>query len=289
MKRNFAAIMMAMLCIWALLPASAMAQTGCKPPEGIKLVTPGVLTVTTNPTSPPLQYIDEQGNIVGMDIDLGRMIAAKLCLPIKYIASEFATMIPSLKDGRYDMIDTFMYYTPERAQQITMIPYGAATVSIVMQAGTTGGKTLAEFSRKRLATQLGSVDDVNARKVDMDLRAAGKPGIDIHTFPNYSDLLQALSGGQVDGAIISTDGAFYYRSKGMTFFRIAATGLYPHLETIGFADPVLAEKAAAALDALKMDGSYDKLLSKFHHCALPGPFKVSHGPLPDPVCPQQAE
>ena len=54
-------------------------------------------------------------------------------------------------------------------------------------------------------------------------------------------------------------------------------------------NPVLAEKAAEALDALKADGSYDKLLGKFHHCALPGLFKVSHGPLPDPVCPKQAE
>jgi polar amino acid transport system substrate-binding protein len=288
MKRAFKVTMIAMLCAWALLPTSAIAQTRCKPPEGIKLVTPGVLTATTNPTSPPLQYINEQGKIVGMDIDLGEMIAAKLCLPIKFVPSEFATMIPALKDGRYDMIDTFMYYTPERANQILMIPYGAATVSIVMQAGSTGGKTLEEFSGKRLATQLGSVDDVNARNVNNALKAAGKPLIDIHTFPNYSDLLQALSAGQVDGAIISTDGAFYYGSKGMTFFRIAATGLYPHLETIGFSDPVLAAKAADALNALKADGSYDELLRKFHHCALPGPFKVSHGPLPEPVCPPEA-
>ncbi len=59
-----------------LLPAATMAQTGCKPPEGIKLVTPGVLTATTSPTVPPLQYIDESGNIIGMDMDLGNMIGA---------------------------------------------------------------------------------------------------------------------------------------------------------------------------------------------------------------------
>ena len=267
-----------------LLPGAVLAQTGCKPPEGIKLVTPGVLTATTSPTVPPLQYIDESGNIVGMDMDLGNMIGAKLCLPVKYVPSEFVTMIPALKSGRYDMIDTFMYYTPERAAQIHMIPYGAATNSIVVPAGAKHGAAMEDFSGKRLATQLGSMDDRNARAVDKELKDAGKLGIEIHTFPSYADVLQALSAGQVDGAIVSTDSAYYYKSKGTTFFRIAASGLYPHLETIGFADPVLAQKAADALNELKADGSYDKLLGKFHHCALPGPFKVSTGELPVPLC-----
>jgi polar amino acid transport system substrate-binding protein len=272
-----------------LLPAAAMAQVTCKPPEGIKLVTPGVLTATTSPTVPPLQYIDDSGNIVGMDMDLGNMIGAKLCLSVTYVPSEFVTMIPALKSGRYDMIDTFMYYTPARAEQIHMIPYGAATNSIVVPAGSTGGAALDDFSGKRLGTQLGSMDDVNARTVDKALKDAGKPEIEIHTFPSSADILQALRAGQVDGAIVSTDSAFYYRSKGETFFRIAASGLYPHLETIGFADPVLAEKAADALNALKADGSYDKLLGKFHHCALPGPFKVTTGQVSVPVCPPQTD
>lgn len=269
----------------ALLPAVAVAQTGCKAPEGIKLVTPGVITATTNPAVPPLQYVDESGKFIGMDMELGELIAAKLCLQIKYVASEFVTMIPALKSGRYDMIDTFMYYTPARAEQIHMIPYGAATNSIVVLAAASGGETLESFSGKRFATQLGSMDDVNARAASKALTDAGKPGIDVRTFPSYADVLQALAAGQVDGAIVSTDSAFYYKtSKKVTFFRIAASGLFPHLETIGFADPVLAARAADALNAMKADGSYDKLLGGYHHCALPGPFKVTTGEAAIPVC-----
>lgn len=278
-------LMVAGVLMAALLPAMAIAQTGCKPPEGIKLVTPGQITATTNPAVPPLQYIDESGKFIGMDMELGELIAAKLCLPIKYIASEFVTMIPALKGGRYDMIDTFMYYTPARAEQIHMIPYGAATNSIVVPAAATGGETLESFGGKRFATQLGSMDDVNARAASKALTDAGKPGIEVHTFPSYADVLQALAAGQVDGAIVSTDSAFYYKtSKKVTFFRIAASGLFPHLETIGFNDPVLAARAADALNAMKADGSYDKLLGAYHHCALPGPFKVTTGEAAAPVC-----
>ena len=290
MVRRTQAHLAAMLGIAVLLPAAAMAQqAGCKPPEDVKLVTPGAITATTSPAAPPLQYIDEKGNIVGMDMDLGNMIGARLCLPVKYVPSEFVTMIPALKSGRYDMIDTFMYYTPARAEQIHMIPYGAATNSIVVPASAAGGATLQDFSGKRLATQLGSMDDANARAVDKTLKEAGKAGIEVHTFPSYADVLQAVVAGQVDGAIVSTDSAYYYKSKGATFFRIAATGLYPHLETIGFADRTLADRAAEALNAMKADGSYDKLLGQFHHCALSGPFKVTTGPVPDPVCPPQGD
>ena len=61
-----------------------------------KLVTPGVLIATISQTMPPLQYMDERSNMIG----------ARLSLPVKYVGSEFVTMIPELKSGRYDMIDT---------------------------------------------------------------------------------------------------------------------------------------------------------------------------------------
>ncbi len=266
-------------------PTVAAAQTGCKPPEGIKLVTPGTILAATSPNAAPLQYVDDAGNFVGMDMELGRAIAAKLCLNIQYVAAEFATMIPALKGGRFDMIDTFMYYTPERAEQIHMIPYGASTIAIVVPADAKGGETLADFSGKKFATQLGSMDFVNATAASKALVDAGKAGIDVRTFPSYADVLQALAAGQVDGAIVSTDGAFYYKSKGASFFRIAASGLYPHAETIAFADPVLADQAAEALNAMKADGTYSKILGAYHHCELPGPFKVTTGPFPAPVCP----
>ena len=280
-----AAVRVVWLAVLLLVPAAAWAQTGCTPPEGIKLVTPGTILAATSPTSAPLQYVDDSGKIVGMDMELGEAIAAKLCLKIQYVATEFVTMIPAMKGGRYDMIDTFMYYTPERAEQVHMIPYGAATISIVVPASAKGGETLADFSGKKFGTQLGSIDFVNASAASKALVDAGKPPIDVRTFPSYADLLQALAAGQLDGAIVSTDGAFYYKSKGANFFRIAASGLFPHAETIAFADPVLADKAAEALNAMKADGSYDKILGAYHHCELPGPFKVTTGPIPNPSCP----
>jgi polar amino acid transport system substrate-binding protein len=101
--------------------------------------------------------------------------------------------------------------------------------------------------------------------------------------------MQALRAGQVDGGFIGTEEAFYYRRKGMDFFRIALTGYDPHAEALAFKEPALADAVAAVLNAMKADGSLEKIFGPFGHCLLPGPFKVTTGPLPPPDCPPQTQ
>ena len=85
-----------------------------------------------NPTVAPVQYIDDSGNIVGLNPEFGDAIAERLCLKQELHSTQFATMIPLAKEGRVDMINSFMFYTPERASQVFMIPYGASTLAIMI-------------------------------------------------------------------------------------------------------------------------------------------------------------
>ncbi len=270
----------------AALPPGAAAQTPCQarlasPP----LVTGGTIMVATNPTAAPMQYIDETGKLVGLDVDFGVLIAERLCLKIEWMRTEFAAMIPGLKTGRFDMIDTFMYYTPERAAQVHMVPYGAATLAIIVPQSDTAPITgLSYFSGKHFGTQLGSTDDKIARAESEELVKAGKAAIDIRTFPNYSDLLGALTAGQLDGAFIGTEQAYFYRDKGQKFFRVATTGLFPHTEALAFSDKTIAEAVADTLNKMKADGSFDKLFGAYHHCTLPPPYRIVTGPIADPKC-----
>ncbi len=270
----------------ALLSFGASAQTSCLPRlASPPLVTTGALLAATNPTAAPMQYVDETGKLVGLDIDFGVLIAERLCLKIEWMRTEFAAMIPGLKGGRFDMVDTFMYYTPERAAAVHMIPYGASTLAIVVPQADTGTVTsLDYFSGKHFGTQLGSTDDKTARAESEALVKAGKAAIDIRTFPNYSDLLQALTAGQLDGAFIGTEQAFFYRDKGQKFFRVAVTGLFPHAEALAFADKSIAEAVADVLNKMKADGSFDKLFGAYHHCTLPPPFEIKTGTIPEPKC-----
>ena len=138
----------------------ALAQGNCTPKLGHPpLARKGMLIAAINPTVAPIQYIDDDGNIIGLDVDLGNAIAERLCLKMDFQSTQFATMIPVLKEGRIDMIDSFMFYTPERAAQVLMVPYGASSMAIVVPKKNTDKIEGPEyFSGKPFAVELGTVD-----------------------------------------------------------------------------------------------------------------------------------
>jgi polar amino acid transport system substrate-binding protein len=259
----------------------------CAPKVGHPpLVRKGVMIAAINPTVAPIQYINEDGEIVGLDVDLGNAIAARLCVKMEFQSTQFATMIPILKEGRIDLVNSFMFYTPDRAAQVLMVPYGATSAAIVVQKKNTDDiKDLDYFSGKAFATELGTVDYADAKAASEALVKAGKPAIDVRTFGTYADVLQALSAGQVAGAFIGIEQAVYYKKKGADFFRIAVSGFEPHAEALAFKDPALAEAVVKVMNEMKADGSFDKIFEPYGHCVLPGPYKVTTGPLPAFTCP----
>jgi polar amino acid transport system substrate-binding protein len=245
----------------------------------------GYLIAAINPTVAPVQYVDDSGNIIGLNPEFGDAIAERLCLKQELHSTQFATMIPLVKEGRVDVINSFMFYTPERASQVLMIPYGASTMAILVSKENTDDiKGPDYFSGKRFGTELGTVDYQSAKTASEELVKAGKPAIDVRTFNTYADVLQALSAHQVDGVFVGTEQAVYYRDKGASFFRIALSGYEPHVEALAFANPEIAEAVGKVMNDMKADGSLEKLFSKYGHCFLPGPYKVTTGPIPAPVC-----
>ena len=135
---------------------TAMAQTNCTPKLGHPpLARKGMLIAAINPTVAPIQYIDDDGNIIGLDVDLGNAIAERMCLKMDFQSTQFATMIPALKEGRIDMINSFMFYTPERASQVLMVPYGASSMAIVVPKKNTDTISGPEyFSGKSFGVEL---------------------------------------------------------------------------------------------------------------------------------------
>jgi polar amino acid transport system substrate-binding protein len=290
MMKRFGFVAFIVAAMAAMSGPAAQAQSACTPKLGQPpLVHAGSLIAAINPTVAPIQYVDDSGNIIGLDVDLGNEIARRLCLKMVFQSTQFATMIPILKEGRIDMIDSFMFYTPERAAQVLMIPYGASTMAIVVPKSNTDTIAGPEyFSGKSFGVELGTVDYKDAQAASAALERAGKPPITIRTFDTYANVLQALSAGQVQGAFIGTEQAFYYRKKGVDFFRIALTGYDPHAEALAFKDPAIADAVAAVMNAMHTDGTFDKIFKPYGHCVLPGPYKITSGPLPAPNCPAQA-
>src|ERR1041384_3985731 len=114
----------------AASPAFAQA---CKPAiADSDLVAPPKLQMSINPTLPPQQFVDEKGELQGLNVELMREIASRLCVPLDLLRMDFPPMVPALQAGRFDGINTGMFWTEERSKIAYTVPYAQQTISLTV-------------------------------------------------------------------------------------------------------------------------------------------------------------
>ncbi len=268
MTRRLLAAAIACLC-----GSSAWAQT-CQPavPDG-ELVKPHTLVMSTNPTLPPMQFVNQQGELRGMRIELGTMIAQRLCLTPEFVKVEFAAMIPGLAAQRWDMIDTGMFYTEERAKLIQLVRYEAQAISISVPRGNPQHvESIDDLAGKSIGVEQGGFEFQRTRDIARAIEAKGLPAPTVRPFDNFAIAFQALRSGQVDAAVSIDSTAAEYDGRGD--FTRAVHGLYPTPIAFGLRSRALAEAVARALTELRADGSFGALLDKYGVIGRTEPFDV---------------
>jgi polar amino acid transport system substrate-binding protein len=237
------------------------------------LIKPGTLVMSTNPTLPPLQFIDSNGDLKGMRVELGKMIAERLCLTPEYIRIEFSAMIPGLNGGRWDMINTGIFYNEERAKIMEMIPYEDQAISISMAPGTgTSVSKKEDLAGKVIGVEIGGFEESKTRAMDAELKAEGLEGLDIRTFDNFALAYQALRAGQLDGVVSIDAVAKEYDARG-DFDRVLS-GLYPAPVALAFKSRPLAEAVLKVMDEMKADGTIAKLFGEYGIAVPKGDYDI---------------
>lgn len=259
-----------------LLPRETLAQAKVAPPNLIKA---GTLVMSMNPTLPPLQFVDDRGQLQGMRWELGNEIAKNLGLTPEYVRIEFAAMVPGLAARRWDMINTGIFFTEERSRLMYMVPYERAAVSFLAARGNPLGITKWEdLAGRAVSVELGGIEERRTREVDTMLKAKGLAGIDIRTFNNFAESFQALRAGQVQAATAIDATAMFMQTRGD--FSRAVAGLFPQVATFAFANKTLAEAVAGALNDLKASGYYDTLFDRYGVLKIDSPTFKIEGPGP---------
>jgi len=275
MTRTLALAAVAVAAAIAVAPAVAQ---DCKPrvPDAA-LTKPGTLVMSTNPTLPPMQFVNQKGELQGMRIELGTELAKRLCLKPEYVRIEFSAMIPGLQGGRWDVINTGIFFTDERAKIMQMIPYENQAISISAPVGNPQGvKTADDLAGKTVGVEIGGFEERKIKELDGDLRKKGLAPMTIRTFDNFATAYQALRAGQVQ-AVVSIDSvAKEYQDRG-DFSRVLS-GLYPTPVALAMKNPQLAGEVAKALNEMKKDGYYDKLFARYGLAPFPGAEFAIKGP-----------
>lgn len=242
-----------------LMSIAVQAQAKLAPPA---IINTGKLVMSVNPTLPPLQYVDDKGVLMGMRVELGNEIAKKLGLTPEYIRIEFAAMVPGLASKRWDMINTGIFWTEERSKLMYMVPYERAAISFMVSKGNPLNiNKWEDLAGRSVAVELGGVEEKRTREVDEMLKKAGHKGIEVRTFNNFSEAFQALRAKQVDAATSIDATAMYWQTRGD--FTRAVSGLFPQIASFAFANKALADAVVVALNELRKEGYYDKLLDQY--------------------------
>jgi len=233
------------------------------------LVQPGKLMMSTNPTVPPLMYADDRGALKGLRIEVGIEIAKRLGLEAEYIRTDFAPMIPGLAARRWDMINTGIFWSEERAKLMQMIPYEVAALSYATFPGNpTGIRTPDDLAGKRVAVELGATAENRTRALSESLVAKGLKAIDIATFNNIAEAIAALRARQVD-AVAAIDATVKLLQDARTVETVLSRQ-YPQFSCLATRERSLADAVVWALDAMKADGTYDKIFDAYGVGKMPG-------------------
>lgn len=164
-------------------------------PEDIK--SSGKLIVGVNIPYTPNEFKDEDGKIVGFDVDLMNAIASTLGLTLDIREADFAKIIPSIQAGTFNAGMSSFTDSKEREQSVDFVTYFSAGSMWAQRAGA--GIDPDNACGKKVAVQSTTTQET----VELPARSkkctdAGKPAIDIIKFDGQDAATNAVALGQAD-------------------------------------------------------------------------------------------
>lgn len=156
------------------------------------------LIVGTDATYPPMEYLDDVGNFVGLDIDIAKEIASDLGAEIEFRNIEWDKLIAfdALLAGEVHMLISAITITTERAETIDFSdPYfnaGQVVVTTTNKAAEIKG--VEDLDGKKVGVQVDTTSEVEAKKYT-------DPSL-VKAFANYDLAESALLNGVIDAIII---------------------------------------------------------------------------------------
>jgi cystine transport system substrate-binding protein len=155
----------------------------------------GTLRIAMEGTYPPFNFKDPKtGELAGYDVDVARLVAAKLGLKPEFVSTEWAAILAGLGAGKYDAIVSQVGITPKRLEAFDFSePYTYSSPQLIVRKDERANyATLAALKGKKLGVGQGSVFEQQAKAV---------PGIEVKSYPAAPENLQDLAVGRIDAAL----------------------------------------------------------------------------------------
>jgi len=102
-----------------------------------RIVESGELRVGMTGDQPPLNVKSKAGNLIGLEVDLARVLASSMEVEAKFVVKPFAELLDALTSGEVDMVMSGMTITPKRNLKVAFVgPYIVSGKSILTKSKT---------------------------------------------------------------------------------------------------------------------------------------------------------
>lgn len=216
--------------------------------------------VATDCTWPPMEFLDENKQPVGFDVDFITAVgkAAGFEVDVRNIAWD--GIFGGVATGQYDIVAAATTITPERQKQFDFSdPYYEVAQAVVLPTGQSI-KSLEDLKGKKVGGQIGTTGVFVIRK-------SGVP-VDLKEYDDVGLAIQDMLGGRLDAVICDDPVAMYYANKKAdTAGKLNLSFKTDEKEYYGFTvrkgRKDLVEKLNKGIKEVKASGVEAKLLDKW--------------------------
>ena len=223
------------------------------------------LTIGLDDTFAPMGFRDEQGELIGFDIDLSQAVGELLGINFEYQPIDWSVKEQELNSGNIDMIWNGYGVTPEREELVLMSDvYIEDTQIIVTRAEDEPIESLEELIGMTVTTQSSSTA---LQIMDDEWPQEVLDGIaDLVLYPNYNNSFLDLDAGRVDAVVVGgVYGNYVVNLRGEENYNIFldTSAVEPMAIGLRKSDTDLAEQLNAAIAELRNNGTYDEIYGKW--------------------------
>ncbi len=170
----------------------------CSFVSGVALANARPLILATEATYPPFESVNNQGKMIGFDVDILNAICANLKKQCQFVNQPWDSLIPGLQLGKFDVIFGAMNITAERQKQVDF------TQPYYINTGSFAAANAAKLSLDPQSLKNKTIGVQGSTTYDYYLQANYPNVVRISRYGSIQDAFLDLQSGRIDAVFGDT-------------------------------------------------------------------------------------
>ncbi|WP_374494260.1 amino acid ABC transporter substrate-binding protein [Brachymonas sp.] len=239
---------------------AASGASGAAPAGAADAGHAGKFVIGLDDNFPPMGFRNDKQELVGYDIDMAREAARRMGMEADFKPIDWSAKEAELNGRRVDALWNGMTITEERKKNVAFTRPYMENHQIIVVTAASPIHAKADLAAKVVGVQDGSsaVEAVAKDPVSRQMK-------EIKKFGDNVAALMDLTTGRLDAVVVDEVVGRYYTSRKAGQYRILSDNFGSEEYGVGLRkdDKALLAKLDAALDAMKADGTAQKIAAKW--------------------------